>query len=105
MFDSNSFIVLDADEAQEVLDSASMKGIYKDMLNSLTTAYEAWRAENPEGRFVVPITGDGTAFGGKNTDTVYQGVTNALKADAFKGEWRLIRKTKDEVTTILIAKL
>ena len=105
MFDSNSFIVLDDAEAQAVLDSASMKGIYKDMLHSLTSAYEAWREKNPDGRFVVPITGEGTAFGGKNTDTVYQGVTNALKADAFKGEWRLIRKTTDDVTTILIAKL
>ncbi len=96
MFDSNLFAVVEAEEAQSIIDNAGMKGIYKDCLNSLTTFHASWMESNPDGKFLVPLTGEGTAFGGKNTDSVYQGLTNALKQDAFKGKWRLIKRVNKD---------
>lgn len=114
MYDAALFTPVAPEKAKEVLNGSSQQGLYRIMMEGLSNSFGEWFGDG-EGKnrtdFVIPVTGEGTVFGDKNTDTVYQGIVKALKLEAFKGEYRCIkRETKNDkgevtLTEIFVAKL
>ena len=111
-FDTALFEAVPA-EAQEVIESKAMHGVYRTFVNNLDEFYPGWYDRQVEAgkstSYAIPLTGEGTAFGTTvKPETVSQGIYNVLKANEdLKAKWRIIKKTdkKSDVLTVWIAHL
>ena len=98
----------EAEINETIANRRSAKGDMDNFVKKLDQACKDYRksVDNPSAHFILPLNEkDGTAFFGKNTDSLYQSLLLALKRNELQTEWRLVRVKKDDEHYLRAVKL
>ena len=95
--------VTDSVEAEEIINSARMRGATIAFFNNLNPFYADWTKDNEGKPFLLALNEkDSDPFYGKKTNSLYQSLNQRITAMNLKNDWRLIKKSekddKGEVT-------
>lgn len=100
--------ITDEQEIQDTLNGRAAKGAHAIFLHKLTTAYDEFASDkdNAGKPFILPLNEkEGTAYFGKDTDSLYAALYAAMKKENLQTDWRLVRVTKNEEKYLRIVKL